>query len=80
MALGLTYGIVLGQQGVSRYLELSKAYEERSAMVRSRVERNESVRERLVGLRTSDEVLEKTARLQLGVVEENEIVYVFGPR
>ena len=80
MAVGLTYGILFGQSGVSRYFDLRGAFVERSAMVQARVTRNELLRDRLEGLRTSDEVLEEIARIQLSVVAEDEIVYVYADR
>ena len=79
MAVGLLYGIVFGNQGVARYLELRTTFKERSAEVFKRVERNSELRNRLLGLRSSDEVLAETARINLGMVYEDEIVYVFRP-
>jgi len=77
MAVALLYGILFGNQGIPRYLELRSNFVERSAEVYKRVERNSELRDRLHGIRSSDEVLAETARIHLGMVDEDEIVYVF---
>ena len=79
MAVGLLYGILFGNQGIQRFLELRTTFVQRSAEVYKRVERNRELRTRLHGLRNSDEVLAEIARINLGVVDEDEIVYVFRP-
>ena len=79
MAVALLYGILFGNQGIQRFLELRTTFVERSAEVYKRVERNSDLRMRLYGLRNSDEVLAEIARMNLGVVDEDEIVYVFRP-
>jgi cell division protein FtsB len=80
MAVALLYGILFGDQGIPRFLELRTTFAERSVAVRKRVERNSDLRIRLSGLRSSDEILAETARVNLGMVDEDEIVYVFRPR
>ena len=79
IGLAMGHGILFGNQGIPRYLELRRAFSERSAKAYERMERNQSLSERLEGLRTSDRVLEEVARVQLGVVDDDEIVYVFRP-
>jgi cell division protein FtsB len=79
MGLAMAHGILFGNQGIPRYLELRRAFVERSAKAYQRMERNQALSERLEGLRTSDRVLEEIARVHLGVVEDDEIVYVFRP-
>jgi cell division protein FtsB len=80
MAVALLYGILFGNQGIPRFMELRTTFVERSAEVYKRVERNSELRHRLNGLRSSDEVLAEAARLNLGMVDEDEIVYVFRPQ
>ncbi len=79
MGVALLYGILFGDQGVRRFLELRGTFADRSTEVRKRVERNSELRNRLAGLRSSDEALAETARVNLGMVDEDEIVYVFRP-
>ena len=79
MGLAMAHGILFGNQGIPRYLELRRAFVDRSAKAHQRMERNQSLAERLDGLRTSDRVLEEVARVHLGVVDDDEIVYVFRP-
>ena len=57
MAVGVLYGILFGNQGIQRFLELRTTLVDRSAAVYKRVERNRELRARLHGLRNSDEVL-----------------------
>ena len=79
IALGLLYGIFLGDHGLRRYLELKDTMAERSADAYDRIVRNRQLFERVEALRTDDRALEEVARTALGVVREDEIVYVFGP-
>jgi cell division protein FtsB len=80
MAVALLYGILFGNQGIPRFMELRTTFVERSAEVYKRIERNSELRHRLHGLRSSDEVLAEAARINLGMVDEDEIVYVFRPQ
>lgn len=74
---GLLYGILLGNHGLHRYLELRSTESRRSGEAYIRVARNRALRERIEGLRTDPRALESEARAKLGVAGKNEIVYVF---
>jgi len=73
----LLYGILLGHQGIGRYLALQKRLAVRSADASQRIERNRLLRDRLEGLRTNERFLEEVARSTLGVVRQDELVLVF---
>ena len=77
VTLALVYDILLGNHGLRRYLELRSVLETRSAEAYRRIVRNRTLLERLAGLRSDPRVLEEIARSNLGVVGEDEIVFVF---
>jgi cell division protein FtsB len=79
LCYGLLYGILLGDHGLRRYLELRETLAARSTQAYDSIVRNRRLFERVQALRTNDRALEETARKTLGVVRDNEIVYVFEP-
>jgi len=76
----LSGSLLFGSRGLHNLLVLRASFSELSRQAYDRIQRNQELRERLAGLRSDDRVLEEVARSTLGVVHDDEMVYVFRPR
>ena len=77
ISFGLLYGILLGNHGLRGYLDLRATLANRSTQAYQSIVRNRQLFEDVQALKTDDRALEEVARRTLGVVREDEIVYVF---
>jgi cell division protein FtsB len=73
----LLYGVAFGRHGVTRYFTLRADLARRSEQAYQRLDRNREMTERLLALQTDPRMLEEAARSTLGVVHDDEIVFVF---
>ena len=76
----LSGSLLFGSRGLPNLLVLRASFSELSRQAYDRIQRNQELRDRLAGLRSDDKVLEEVARSTLGVVHDDEMVYVFRPR
>lgn len=76
----LSGSLLFGSRGLHNLLVLHASFSDLSRQAYDRIQRNQELRERLAGLRSDDRVLEEVARSTLGVVHDDEMVYVFRPR
>ena len=77
LTLLVSGSLVFGERGVSHKSDLESVLEDLSAQAYDRIVRNARLRDELAGLRSDRRSLEEVARTTLGVVHDNEIVYVF---
>ncbi len=73
----MLYSLMFGGQGIKHMLGLNSWLDDLSVQAYARIVRNSDLREQVDALRTDDRALEEVARSTLGVVRDDEIVYVF---
>lgn len=77
VACVLVYSLVLSRNGVRRFSGLRATFTERSHEAYQRIVRNRQLAEEISALRSDDRTLEEVARTRLGVVGQDEVVFVF---
>jgi len=73
----LVYSLLLSRNGVRRFTALRATLAERSHEAYQRIVRNRLLAEDISALQSDDRKLEEIARTRLGVVGQDEVVFVF---
>lgn len=77
LACVLVYSLALSRNGLRRFAGLRTTLTERSHEAYQRIVRNRQLSEEISALRSDDRTLEEIARTRLGVVGQDEVVFVF---
>jgi len=77
VACVLVYSLMLSRNGVRRFTALRSTLTERSHEAYQRIVRNRLLAEEISALQNDDRKLEEIARMRLGVVGQDEVVFVF---
>lgn len=77
LACVLVYSLALSRNGLRRFSGLRATLTERSHEAYQRIVRNRQLAEEISALRSDDRTLEEIARTRLGVVGQDEVVFVF---
>jgi cell division protein FtsB len=77
LACVLVYSLALSRNGLRRFSGLRATLTERSHEAYQRIVRNRQLAEEISALRSDDRTLEEVARTRLGVVGQDEVVFVF---
>ena len=74
---GVAASLVVGSEGVTRFLALRAERQELGAAAVRRLQENAALRAEITRLRSDPRYLEALARKQLGLVRSDEFVYRF---